>query len=57
MDAYKETELKQHIKEHGSITVDIVNDETGISYDKTYDNIDEALNDIRVLEIEHTIYF
>lgn len=34
MDAYKETELKQRIKEHGSITIDIVNDETGISYDK-----------------------
>ena len=56
MTPQKETELRIMMKEFGEVTVDILDMYDNIT-ERTYTNIDEALNEIRVLENEHTVYF
>lgn len=60
MTTYREVELKQIIKECGEVTITVAphnRKDDSEAYDLTFDNFDEAKNEILILENENTVYF
>ena len=60
MNAQKEIELKQIIRECGEVTITVAphnRNSDSEAYDLKFDNFDEAKNEILILENENTVYF
>lgn len=60
MTTYKEVELRNMIKECGEVTITVAphnRKSDSEAYDLTFDNFDEAKQEIQILENENTVYF
>ena len=56
MTTYNEARLHKMIKDHGEVTITVVN-EIGQSEDHTFNNFDDAKNEIIGFEIENEVFF
>ena len=60
MNAQREIELKQIIRECGEVTITVAphnRKSDSEAYDLKFDNFDVAKNEILILENENTVYF
>lgn len=57
MTTHRELDIKRHFNNNDSLTVDVVNEETGEQTQETFYSQEEAIRDINNLECEFEVYF